>query len=237
MAEPSTRGGADIDTGQQGRPGQRRIGGRTGLQQLQRQSSREKLLAAARDSFAQLSYAGTAVDDIVRRAKVNRSTFYRHFDGKFAVAKALFDAFWPRLFAEYDQLTQSDDPTDREISDWMARLVTFYRANQPFFITIGQISALESEGLQWGETIRLEVVRLLGQRFPAFRRASSAEATPETRVRARLIMLELEMCVFDLAFHEGAYEPKAVVKVMIGEFRRFLREGAQLPEAAFKQSH
>jgi AcrR family transcriptional regulator len=226
MTGSSTSGGGAIDTGRTARPGQRRVGGRTGLQQLQRQSSREKLLAAAYDSFALLSYAGTSVDDIVRRAKVNRSTFYRHFDSKFAVAKALFDAFWPRLFAEWDQLAKSDEPTDREISDWVTRLVGFYRANRPFFFTIGQIAALETEGLQWEETIRLEVIHLLGQRFAAFRRASSVDATPEARVRVRLVMLELEMCVFELAFHEGAYESKAVVAVMISEFRRFLHEGS-----------
>jgi len=224
MAGPSASTVAEIDQNASHSPGQRRVGGRTGLQQRQRQSSRQKLLAAAYESFAQQSYAGSAIDDIVRRAKVNRSTFYRHFDSKFGVAKALFDAFWPRLFAEYDKLARSDDPTDAEIADWAASLVVFYRANRPFFSTIGQIAALEAEGLQWEETIRLEVIRLLGQRFPAFRRASSAEAAPEARVRVRLLMLQLEMCVFEMAFHESFYDRDAVLRVMIGELRRFLKE-------------
>src|SRR4051812_37430042 len=80
-------------------PEQPAISGRTGLQQRQKQSSREKLLAAARDAFAESSYAAAAVDDVVKRAGVNRSTFYRHFDSKFAMTKALFDSFWPGLFA------------------------------------------------------------------------------------------------------------------------------------------
>jgi AcrR family transcriptional regulator len=223
MAKPSTS--VDADPGREPRDGpeRRRIGGRTGLQQRQRQSSRQKLLAAAHESFARESYAGTAVDDIVRRAKVNRSTFYRHFDSKFAVAKALFDLFWPRLFAEYDRLARSDDPSDQEISDWVMRLVEFYRANRPLVYTIGQIAALEAEGLQWEETIRQEVIRLLGQRFPAFARASSPGASDEARVKARLVMLELEMCLFELAFEQEGYSADAVVNVMIGEFRRFVR--------------
>jgi AcrR family transcriptional regulator len=223
MAEPSASVSAETDNDVRRNPGQRRVGGRTGLQQRQRQSSRQKLLTAAYDSFAQQSYAGSSIDDIVKRAKVNRSTFYRHFDSKFGVAKALFDAFWPRLFAEYDRLSKSDDPTDQDISDWAAGLVLFYRANRPFFFTIGQIAALEAEGLPWEETIRLELIRLLGQRFPAFRRASSASAAPEARVRVRLVMLQLEMCIFELAFHEDVYGRDAVVRVMIDELRRFLR--------------
>ena len=201
-----------------------RIGGRTGLQRLQRQSSRQKLLAAAEQSFAEHSYAGTSVDDIVRRAGVNRSTFYRHFDGKFAVAKALFDRFWPRLFAEYERL--SGDPGDRAFAAWVAQVVDFYRANRALFLTIGQIAALEPEGVEWEETIRREVIALWGERFPVFARASAAGAAEEDRVRARLFMLELEMCLFELAFHEGNYETGAVIKVMIEEFRRFTGQGS-----------
>jgi AcrR family transcriptional regulator len=199
--------------------------GRTELQQQQKQISRQQLLKATHEAFAELTYAGTTVDDIVSRAKVNRSTFYRHFDGKFAITKALFEPFWPRLFAEYDQLSASADPTAEEISDWVARLIVFYRANRALFLTLGQISALEAEGVQWEETVRLEVIRLLGRRIPAFRRASSDDATPEARVRVRLLMFELEVCLFDLAFKEATCEPRAMVRVLIGEFQRFVREG------------
>jgi AcrR family transcriptional regulator len=204
-------------------PGRKRVGRPTGLQQRQRQSSRLRLLDAASDAFAELSYAGTAVDDICRRAKVNRSTFYRHFDSKFDVAKALFDQFWPRLFAEYDRLPRSADLRESEVADWILALVDFYRANKPFFYTIGQIAVLEPEGLTWEETIRLEVVRLLGQRFPAFALASSPGAAEEDRVRVRLVMLTFERCLFELAFHVENYDPAAVQTVMIEEFRRFVR--------------
>jgi AcrR family transcriptional regulator len=206
-----------------------RPAGRTELQQHQKQVSRDLLLKATHEAFAELTYAGTTVDDIVSRAKVNRSTFYRHFDGKFAITKALFEPFWPRLFAEYDLLSASADPTAEEISDWVARLIVFYRANRALFVTLGQISALEAEGVQWEETVRLEVIRLLGRRIPAFRRASSDDSTPEARVRVRLVMLELEVCLFDLAFKEATCEPRAMIRVLIDEFQRFVREGAAAP--------
>lgn len=181
------------------------------------------MLDAARAAFAELSYAGTTVDDICRRAKVNRSTFYRHFDSKFAVAKALFDLFWPRLFAEYDTLPRAADQTVDEIGGWIWRLVDFYRANRPFFYTIGHIAVLEPEGLSWEETIRLEVIRLLGQRFQAFARASAPNAAEEDRVRVRLAMLTFERCLFELAFQVEGYAPDAVLKIMVEAFRRFVR--------------
>ncbi len=198
-----------------------RISGRTELQQRQKQSSRERLIAAARDAFAESSYAATAIDDIVKRAEVNRSTFYRHFDSKFAIAKALFDGFWPRLFAEYAAFAPSDSLRDEELAGWMDRLITFYHANQLYFNVIAQISALEPEGVRWGETIRQQVIRLLGRKIAAFSRAVAEDAPREQPVRVRMLMINLEMCVYDLAFR-GLIDKEASVRVLAEEFRRFM---------------
>jgi AcrR family transcriptional regulator len=202
-------------------PPQPRIGGRTELQQRQKQSSREKLLAAAREAFAQSSYAGAAIDDIVKRAGVNRSTFYRHFDSKFAIAKALFDQFWPRLFAEYRSFSPAAAPTDAEIDRWLDGLIGFYRPNRPLFDIIVQIGVLEPEGVRWEETIRQEVIRLLGERNPAFARASAADAPADSRIRVRLLMIQLELCLFDLSFNPAA-DRAATVLVLGEQFRAFI---------------
>ena len=203
-------------------PPQPRQGGRTELQQRQKQSSREKLLAAAREAFAQSSYAGAAIDDIVKRAGVNRSTFYRHFDSKFAIAKALFDQFWPRLFAEYSAFAPSDPPTDAEIDRWLDGLIAFYRPNRPLFDIIVQLGVLEPEGARWEDTIRQEVIRRLGERIPAFARALAPDAPPDMRIRVRLLMIQFELCLFALAFTPETNRA-AVVKVLGEQFRDFIR--------------
>jgi AcrR family transcriptional regulator len=195
--------------------------GRTELQQRQKQSSREKLLAAAYEVFAESSYAGAAIDDIVKRAGVNRSTFYRHFDSKFAMTKALFDSFWPSLFAEYGAVRPSDPLTDADIDHWIEGLIGFYRANQPFYAIIVQIASLEPEGMQWEETIRQAVIALLGERFPAFARASARDASHDARLRVRMLMIQFEFCVFDLAFKPDT--DRAAIVAFLGEqFRAFL---------------
>src|ERR1700752_2919370 len=119
--------------------------GPTELQQLQKRTSHDKLLEAGRQSFAELSYAGTTIDHIVSRAAVNRSTFYRHFDSKFALAQDLFSRFWPKLYAEFDR-PPSWDPSEAEIEVWIGHLLNFYRANKPLYITLGQIPLLERGG-------------------------------------------------------------------------------------------
>ncbi len=200
--------------------------GPTELQRLQKQTSHEKLLEASYLSFAELTYAGTTIDHIVRRAEVNRSTFYRHFDSKFAIAKALFAEFWPRLFAEFDRL-DTESPTESEIEEWVTNLLIFYRANKPFYLTLGQIPALEPEGARWEEDVRREIAMRLGRRIPAFRRATSpAESTPELRVRFTMMMNQFEMGVFYLAFRDQGPDRQALMRFTVATLRRFIVEEA-----------
>jgi len=200
--------------------------GPTELQQLQKRTSHQKLLDATYSAFAELSYPATTIDDIVGRAQVNRSTFYRHFDSKFAVAKALFSHFWPRLFAEYDRL-QGSEPDAAAIDRWIDELVEFYRANKPLMVTLGQIPALEPEGARWEEDVRRGIIARLGTRIAAFRKASApGEATPDTEVRARMCMMVFETGVYHQSFMDDSPERDAIRRYTIAEFLRFIREGA-----------
>ena len=203
-------------------PPQPRPGGRTELQQRQKQTSREKLLAAAREAFAEGSYAGAAIDDIVKRAGVNRSTFYRHFDSKFAAAKALFEPFWPRLFAQYGSLAPAGaQPTDEEIDRWIDGFLTLYRPNRPLLEISVQVGILEPEGAQWERAIRHENIRMLGRNIPAFRAAQAEGALPDARIRAWLLLMQTEICLFDFAFNPDADRP-ATVRVLGEQFRAFI---------------
>ncbi len=200
--------------------------GPTELQQLQKRTSHEKLLEAGRSAFAELSYAGTTIDHIVSRAAVNRSTFYRHFDSKFALAQDMFSQFWPKLYAEHDRLS-SPDPSEAEIEAWIGHLLAFYRANKPLYITLGQIPLLERGGAEWEEQVRQELITRLGTRISAFRRASSpTESTPELRVRVRMWMIQFEHGVFQLAYGPTTADSAALLRFTVSEMRRLIVDEA-----------
>jgi AcrR family transcriptional regulator len=61
---------------------------------LFRDDKRLRILEAARIEFARRGYHDTGVDDIIRRARVARGTFYQHWKGK----RELFDAVVDELF-------------------------------------------------------------------------------------------------------------------------------------------
>jgi AcrR family transcriptional regulator len=51
-------------------------------------SQRQRILDAMIDSCAEKTYAATTITDIVARARISRTTFYKHYDDK----RACFDA-------------------------------------------------------------------------------------------------------------------------------------------------
>src|SRR5215813_13201406 len=59
-----------------------------------RDDKRAKILAAARVEFARRGYHATGVEDIIRRARVARGTFYQLWKGK----RELFDTVVDELF-------------------------------------------------------------------------------------------------------------------------------------------
>ena len=59
--------------------------------------SRQRLLAAAWELLWLNSYATVSVDDLCKRAEVNKGSFYHHFESKVALAEAAFAEQWACL--------------------------------------------------------------------------------------------------------------------------------------------
>lgn len=55
-------------------------------------NNRKAILAAARETFAELGYGSTTVRDIIRRTKLASGTFYNYFQSKEEIFQALLDA-------------------------------------------------------------------------------------------------------------------------------------------------
>jgi len=67
------------------------IAGLSEFTRTRKEASRSRLLEAARRVFNRSGYLAPSVDDIAQEAGVSRQTFYRHFDGKLAIAMEYFD--------------------------------------------------------------------------------------------------------------------------------------------------
>jgi TetR/AcrR family transcriptional regulator len=85
------------------------------------QGSREALLKAARHEFARKGLAGARVDEIARRAGVNKQLVYHHFGDKDALYLAVLEWIYEEIRTEENKLDLGGIAPDRAIR----RLIEF----------------------------------------------------------------------------------------------------------------
>ena len=81
--------------------------------------TRENLLRAATQVFAEKGFSGARVDEIAARAKANKAMIYYHFGPK----EELYEATLVRLFGH---VLQAVDAVESEVEDPRERLSAFY---------------------------------------------------------------------------------------------------------------
>jgi AcrR family transcriptional regulator len=85
--------------------------------------NRERLLAAARDAFAEFG-ADAPLEDIARKAGVGIGTLYRHFPSRLDLQEAVFRDQVTAVCAGAAELRQSHTPGDA-LAAWLKRLITY----------------------------------------------------------------------------------------------------------------
>lgn len=77
-------------------------------------ATRQRLLDAAEDVFAEKGYHGAVVDDIIRRSESSKGGFYFHFPNKQAIFLALIDALVPKLTGAVERAIAAEaDPVEQ----------------------------------------------------------------------------------------------------------------------------
>ena len=203
-------------------PRRRRAVGQT-LQERQKQRSRENILQAAKEIFAEKSYATAAIEDVIARANVSRATFYKYFDSKFALGRELHAEFSPRLAAVFDQLLTFDNPTEQDLVDWIGRLVNLYRAEKNQIVTSAHMLAIEPAF----HPIMIDIIRDIeqrwAQRIPAFRiSGSNAPESMRAQIESRLLLRQLNDYCYEVAIFGWQIDITEGARIMAGYFRDFI---------------
>jgi AcrR family transcriptional regulator len=88
----------------------------------------EKVLAAARDAFAE-SGESTSLEEIARRAGVGIGTLYRHFPNRQALLEALYVGEVEEICRAAAELDGADDPWEA-LSSWFERFIGYIATKQ-----------------------------------------------------------------------------------------------------------
>src|SRR5579859_3973198 len=78
-------------------------------------ATRQRILDAAEEVFADKGYHGTVVDDIIRGAKTSKGGFYFYFPSKQGIFLALIDALAPKLMAAVDRAIDREETAPAKV--------------------------------------------------------------------------------------------------------------------------
>lgn len=120
-----------------------------------KEATRQRILEAAEEVFAEKGYHGAVVDDIVRTADMSKGGFYFHFPNKQGIFLALMEALTPRLISAAERaIAQETDPIAKVDAALRTVLDTFSRHRR-----LSKILLLEAVGLGHGFEEKLMEVR------------------------------------------------------------------------------
>jgi len=132
-------------------------------------ATRERILEAAGDVFADKGYYGAAVDDIVRASDTSKGSFYFHFPNKRGIFVALLDHLTTRLLQRVEEAVAAEpDPVARLEAALSAALSAFAQRRR-----LARLLLVEAAGLGHAMDERLLAVH---ERFTALIQRQLEEA-------------------------------------------------------------
>lgn len=192
-------------------------------QQERRAETRDRLLESAHKIFSRLSYAGTTVNDILAEADVGRTSFYKHFTDKLAVAQALFEDLMPDLSEAYASIADASEIDEAAIARWITELIARYRRNAPIMTVFAQVQAIEPDFGVSVVTAQRNIMSSLGRRFPTFARAAVAPDTLDRDyTRATLLIDTIDHLCSTVAIRQVPIDEKEAVSFTSEFLARFL---------------
>jgi AcrR family transcriptional regulator len=192
------------------------------FQQLRKQSSRERLLAAAAKAFCEAGYFAVSVEDIASAAGVSRMTFYRHFSGKAALAIDLFRENAGASMPRFIRIANGEFRDHAAVAAWIHGLFEADRKSGQLLRVFIQANAEESGFTQSAQELIGTVIVELGKTIPAFALDRTAHSDRHRWLEAWLLIYEILDQSNHAARGSGIATDPLVVEILANRFVRFV---------------
>jgi len=172
------------------------IAGLNAFARLQKEDSRRRLIEAAERVFSRSGYLAPSVDDIAQEAGVSRQTFYRHYDGKLAIAMEYFERENDVSLPLWLRIGEEDFADPEVVSAWITMLFDFNEAKRQSLRTFIEMGTVEPKFIDRVKELFPTIIERLGDKIPAFAAARGKGPTARRRwVNAWLFFYHLrEQC-------------------------------------------
>jgi AcrR family transcriptional regulator len=123
--------------------------------------TRERILRAARELFAEKGFAGNGIRDIAREADVSVSMVSYHFNGKLGVLRAIMSLFFDEYTAIVESAVQQEPDLEAKIVRLVSETTGFLKDRQDVFrVVVTEVPHLSGDVEEF-ETRYLKLIRRL----------------------------------------------------------------------------
>lgn len=137
-----------------------------GVRERQKRETRQKILQAALELFAEKGFEGASVREIASHAGVIHGLIKYHFDGKDQLWKAAVDFLFERQNEELKAPPGYDDLSpDAQARDWIRRYVHYCARHPEHARIMVQESIRDSERLRWAVERHISPLHDLARRI------------------------------------------------------------------------
>jgi len=128
------------------------------------QSTRERILSAAREVFRENGYFHSRVEDIIQRCGVSRGTFYYYFRNKRHVFEELVTAAVDELFQEAGRRADGNDPYSR-IESGNRGFLTVWVKHADVLRNLFQVSMIDERFSDMHQRMRMQFILRIRRRL------------------------------------------------------------------------
>ena len=199
-----------------------RVAGLLAFNKLRKQSSREKLLAAAIKLFCRDGYAAVSIDDITAEAGVSRITYYRHFPSKAAVALDLFEQAAAESAPRMLSIAARDYRDRAVVTDWLTDFFAADRDVQGILRVLAQANVDEADFSKQVQPFITALVTELGKAIPAFAIDRDDAGQQRRWVKAWLLIYTILDQSNHAATRSGIAQDPEMIHVLSDDFLVFV---------------
>ncbi len=194
----------------------------TPLRQAQRDLTRSRIKAAARNLFYERHYDTTTMDEIALAAGLRRSTLYLHYKDKSEILLDVIAEYTPKAKANLATLP-GPKPSLEQVEKWAGTVARFVIKEQMPLSIIIELRQRQTH-VDVMNAIITELVTGLGENNPRFLEAAAPTADPRLKARALMLLQSLtyacEMHLLDTSDARG----KALVMIAAEYIHAFVSE-------------
>ena len=189
-----------------------------------RDATREKLIGAASDLFQ--SRDEVSIDEIVKRARLSRATFYLHYASSKAILADIVREGSAGVDSFYRQLAGGPRPTKRQLREFIDFRVRATRKARRKIALHYRAASYNPEIWRTFVINRDRHMQILGETIPAFKSGKKKQSIREKRRRAaaHLMLFQLEQTAHYATFVPELADLEEQIDVLANAFQNFIDE-------------